>query len=163
MKIAERELYGDMAAWLRERLRGLYPNWEVTTHDTSTVKLSGFLYRIGLQGAFPGSEAFEIEVDITAVMKRGKKAELAFVECKTAPITLKDVGQILGYSRVAFPLLSVILSPTGLSESLNSLLHTYNRVDLLDYGTGRRLKVGTWDGNRKQVDPATVFPPGELG
>jgi hypothetical protein len=121
------------------------------------------LDREGLQAGFKGYEAFEIEVDITAVLKKRSKMELAFVECKRGPITLRDIGQILGYSRVAFPTLSLILSPKGLSSYVNLLLHTYNRVDLLDYAPGRRLKVGLWDLKRKQIDLSSVIPQGELG
>jgi len=163
MRIREKDLYADVALWLEGRLHRLFPKWGPRVYDTSRFKLSGFLDREGLQGLFPGSEAFEIEVDVTGILQRGAAAKLAFVECKTGPITLKDVGQILGYSRVAYPTLSVIISPAGMSTSLHLLLTTYNRVDLLDYGDGNRIKIGTWDVGRKQVDPASVIPPGELG
>ncbi len=161
--LMERDLYHDVAGWLGGRLRGLYPNWGVQVHDTSRVRLSSFLDRMGFTKAFPDSDAFEIEVDITGILQKGSKTQLAFVECKAGPITLKDIGQILGYSKVASPVLSVILSPRGMSASLHLLLNTYNRVDLLDYGDRKRLKIGTWDSSRKQVDPASVLPPGELG
>ncbi len=163
MRVKERELYPDISIWLGQRLRSLFPGWEVRVSDTSRFKLSHFLDRMGLQSAFPGSEAFEIEVDITGVMRRGKKTELAFVECKSGPIGLKEVGQILGYSRVASPALSLILSPSGMSNSLNLLLTGYNRMDLLEYGNGKRIKVGTWDPSRRQPDPLSVVPAGELG
>lgn len=162
-KMKEQHLYEDVRVWLSTRLLSLFPSSKAEVFDTSRVKLSNFLARRGLTEAFPGSEAFEIEVDITGVVRRGSKAALALVECKVPPITLKDVGQILGYSRVALPVLSLIISPAGTSGSLNMLLNGYNRVDLLEYGDGRRLKVATWDLARKQVDPSTVFPPGELG
>jgi len=163
MALKERELYSDVGHWFEMRLRSLYSNWEIQVHDTSRVKLSSFLDRLGLSKAFAGSDAFEIEVDITGILLKGSKADLAFVECKTGPITLKDLGQILGYSRVASPALSVILSPNGMSASLGLLLSTYNRVDLLEYGNRKRMKIAVWDTSRKQVDPASVLPPGELG
>jgi len=163
MRVKEQELYPGVAKWLDGRLRSLFPGWQIRVSETSRIKLASFLGRVGLQDAFPGSEAFEIEVDITGLLRRGEKAELAFVEFKTGPISLKDVGQILGYSRVASPALSVVLSPAGMSSSLHLLLAAYNRVDLLEFGGGRRIKVGTWDIARKQLDPVSVFPPGELG
>src|SRR2546428_7234126 len=163
MRIKEQSLYADVRTWLEVRLKALFPKWEVEAFDTSRFKLSGFLDRTGLSDAFPGCDAFEIEVDVTGVLRRRNRNELAFVECKSAPINLKDVGQILGYSRVASPVLAVILSPAGLSSSLNLLLSAYNRVDLLEYGVGKRLKIATWDLRRKQVDPNSVVPPGELG
>jgi len=163
MKIKEQALYGDVAVWLERRLQALFPRWSVEAFDTSRQRLSSFLERNGLLKAFVGSEAFEIEVDITGLMRRGSKTHLAFVECKIGPISLKDIGQILGYSRVASPMLSVILSPAGMSDSVNLLLTVYNRVDILEYGDGKRIKIGTWDLDRKQLDPSSVIPPGELG
>jgi len=159
----EQDLYADVSVWLKRRLESLFPRSEVRVFDTSRFKLSSFLEREGLQKAFAGSEAFEIEVDVTGVLRYRNKMEMAFVECKTGPITLKDVGQILGYSRVASPALSVILSPAGLSNSVDLLLTAYNRMDLLEYGGGRRIKIGTWDAARRQLDPASIIPPGELG
>ncbi len=162
MLTKEQDLYPDIAAWLRTRLRSLYSGWSVEVFDTSRFRLSTFLERTGV-GLFPGSEAFEIEVDITGVLRRGSAAQLAFVECKAGPISLNDVGQILGYSRVASPTLSAIISPRGISSSLDLLLSTYNRVDILEYGSGKRIKIETWDLSRKQVDPTSVLPAGELG
>ncbi|MCI0537194.1 MAG: hypothetical protein L0Z50_18405 [Verrucomicrobiales bacterium] len=160
---SERELYPDIIAWLEARLPALYPGWAIKAYDTSRVRLSGFLDRHDLSDAFPGCEGFEIEVDVTGILQRGTRVQLAFVECKSGYITLKDLGQILGYSRVALPAISVIVSPLGLSSCMNVLMHTHNRVDLLEYGGSKRIKLATWDKSRRQVDPQSVFPPGELG
>jgi len=58
---------------------------------------------------------------------------MAFVECKNEPITLAHVSQLLGYSRVALPRYSFIVAPQGASDSMRSLLLTYNRTDILEY------------------------------
>jgi|YelNatPaOPRAMG01_1025707.scaffolds.fasta_scaffold15814_3 hypothetical protein len=158
----ERDLYPVVLNWLDNRLRCLYPGWSVEVFDTSRSKLSAFLDRLGVR-SFPASDAFEIEVDLTAIVRRRDKAQLVFIECKSTPITLKDLGQILGYSRVASPVLSAIVSPEGISRSLDILLNTYNRVDILEYGPGRRIRIATWDPVRQRVDPASVFPAGGLG
>lgn len=163
MTISEESLYPEIKLWLETRLRILFPKWNVKTFDTSRFRLSAFLDRTGLSDSFPGSDGFEIYVDITGVLQRGENKQLAFVECKCTPITLKDVGQILGYSRVARPVLALITSPAGISGQLNLLLTTYNRVDLLDYAPAKRLKVATWDMARKQIQPDSVIPSGELG
>lgn len=131
--------------------------------DTSGTTLSASLYRLGLHRAFPRWESFNFNVDITGLLQRGERAELVFVECSTAPLSLKDIGPLLARSVVASPVLSAIISPGGLSTSLDLLLNTYNRVDILEYGGGRRVKIARWDPSRKQVDPASVLPPGELG
>lgn len=162
MKIESQALREDVKRWLTSRLRYLYAGWDVQVYETHRHKLSRFLEKIGLLEAFPAAEAFDIQVDVTAVLRRGNEARLAFVVCKGGPITLKDVGIMQEYSNVAMPLLSAVLSPSGMSPSLNTLLNAYNRVEVLEYGNGRRLKIGTWDVKRKQVDLPSVVPPGEL-
>ena len=163
MGIKPSDLRANVAAWLRKRLPYLYPTWDIQVCGSCGDNLSGFLKSSGLLDAFPCSEAFEMELDITGVLRRGTEAQLVFVGCKTSPITLGDVGPMQEYSSLALPVLSIILSPAGMSPCLGLLLNTYNRMDVLEYGSGKRLKIGTWDVNRNQVDPASVIPPGELG
>ncbi|MGH9425039.1 MAG: hypothetical protein ACRD2L_01855 [Terriglobia bacterium] len=163
MKIEQRHLRHDVAGWLNKRRRYLYPRWEVQVYDTSADKLSRFIEKYALINEFPCSPAFDFGLAITGVLRRGPEAQLVFVECKTSAITLKDLGPMQGYSAAALPVLSIIVSPVGMSHSLDLLLNTYNRVDLLDYGHNKRIKIATWDISRKQVDPASVLPAGELG
>lgn len=163
MTVSEQSLYPEIRLWLETRLRVLFPKWNVNAFDTSRVKLSAFLERYGYSEFFTGSDGYEIQADITGVLERGKNKRLAFVECKCTPITLRDVGQILGYSRVAQPIFALITSPSGISGQLSLLLTTYNRIDLLEYGQSRRIKIATWDAARKQIQPSSVIPPGELG
>lgn len=88
---------------------------------------------------------------------------LAFVECKVGPITLRDVGQLLGYSLIARPETSYLISPAGLSDRLRSLLVTFGRQDLLNYTRNRMLLLATWDSGRCEVDPSSVIPRGMSG
>ncbi len=85
---------------------------------------------------------------------------LAFVECKVAPITLRDVGQLLGYSLVARPLLSFLVSPSGLSDRLATLLLTFGRHDVLTYGRNRMIRLAVWDTARREIDLSTLVPRG---
>jgi hypothetical protein len=156
-------LQNDVAVWLKTRLGALFPKCNCEVRGTSKVKLSGLLYEMGLQDSFPASEALDFRVDLTGILHQNEKVALVFVNCQTGPISIKDIGPMLEYSVAARPLLAAIISPAGMSSSLHLLLSAYNRVDLLDYGDGNRIKIGTWDVGRKQVDPASVIPPGELG
>ncbi len=129
--------------------------------DTSRVSLSRFLEQKGLSELFLDYQTYEISVDITGIVQ-GKHPSLAFVECKLATLTLRDVSQLLGYSKVAKPIFSILISPTGISKALSLLLKVYRRYDVLEYAEDQRLMVGIWDAICKTVDPATLIPPGEL-
>lgn len=163
MGITASSLRKDIARWLSMRLEYMYPRHEVRVYETSREKLSGFLKRNGLLGSFSASEAFDIHVHLTGILRRGDHADLVLVGCKRGPITLGDVGPMQAYSALALPALSLLVSPAGISGQLNLLLRGYNRVDLLEYAPARRLKVATWDMARKQIQPESVFPAGELG
>lgn len=145
--------------WLREALKSRFPKSTVRVADTSRVTLGRFLEQEGMTKLFPEHQTYEINVDVTGIIQR-KKPSLVFVECKLATLKLRDVSQLLGYSKVAKPIYSLLVSPAGISEALTHLLRIHLRYDVLEYSEEKRLTLGTWDSARKTVDPATLIPPG---
>lgn len=154
-------MYPDVRVWLQGFLKPRFPKSTVVVSDTSRVSLGRFLEQQGLAELFPDYQTFEINVDITGIVQ-SKHSSLAFVECKLTTLTLRDVSQLLGYSKVAKPIFSILISPSGISKALSLLLKVYRRYDILEYAEGQRLMVGTWDTVRKTADPASLIPPGEL-
>lgn len=158
----ESEMYPLVAAWLKKAIKGIYPRATIETYDTSAVALYRFLERENLHTLFPDFKTYEIHVDITAVVlpKKGK-ALLGFVECKLDQISLRDLSQLLGYSRVALPIYSIIVAPGGVTPAVHYLLDTYGRLDVLEYAPGRRIKVATWDAVKAEVHIPSLIPPGD--
>lgn len=157
---AEIKLYPRVAEWLRRYLQDRFKKANVVAHDTHKVELSAFLRSEKLHSLVGGYDAYEIQVDVTGIVRSGDSVRFAFVECKVGPITLRDVGQLLGYSLVARPEWSLLISPSGVSDRLNELLMTYGRQDVLSYGRNRTIRVGTWNVNRREVDAASLIPRG---
>ncbi len=159
----ESDMYPAVVEWLERLLSERYPNAFVEAYDTHQVYLSRFLASRGLGTRFPDYPVYQIKVDVTGViLQKGSSGDyLAFVECKNAPISLKDVSQLLGYSRVALPIYSIIISPCGPGREVTMLLKAYRRLDVLEYARNRRLKIGTWIAERCEVDPASLLPLGE--
>jgi hypothetical protein len=88
-----------------------------------------FLERENFHTLFPDFKTYEIHVDITAVIRPKKgKAVLGFVECKRDQISLRDISQLLGHSRVALPVYSIIVTPGGVTPAVHFLLDTYSRL-----------------------------------
>src|SRR5260370_29668382 len=127
--LLESELYPHVAEWLALNLKSSHPKAKITTSDTHKTELSSFLREKNLNRRFSDSDAYEIQVDVTGIVEGRDFVKLAFVECKIGPITLRDVGQLLGYSLIARPEWSYLLSPAGLSDRLSMLLVTYGRQD----------------------------------
>lgn len=153
-------MYPEVCAWLGNLLKSRFPRSVVTVADTSRVTLGDYLERKGLSELFPDYQTYEINVDVTGVVKR-KDPCLVFVECKLTVLTLRDLSQLLGYSKVAKPIYSILISPAGMSKALSLLLKVYRRYDVLEYAENQRLKIGDWDAVRKTVDPATIIPAGD--
>jgi hypothetical protein len=156
----ESELYPRVAGWLDAHLRGKFPKATVTTHDTHSADLCAFLRRKSLQSKFRDCDAYEIQVDVTGVVEGDNFVKLAFVECKMGPVTLGDVGQLLGYSLVARPEWSYLISPAGMSGRLSPLLMTYGRQDVLSYGRNKHIRIARWNVDRNEIDLATLVPKG---
>lgn len=158
--LVERKLYPHVATWLAEHLRSKYPGAEISAHDTHSTELGAFLRRANLHSKFPDVAAFEIQVDITAIIQAKNSVRLAFVECKLGPITLMDVGQLLGYCLVARPERAFLVSPRGLSDRLTTLLVTFGRQDILKYSDSQSMRLAAWNPSRREIDVATLVPKG---
>ena len=153
-------MYPEVCVWLRDLLKSRFPKSAITVADTSRITLGNYLEREGSSELFPDYQTYEINVDVTGIVKR-KNPCLAFVECKLTVLTLRDLSQLLGYSKVAKPIYSILISPAGMSKALTLLLKVYRRYDVLEYEENTRLKIGAWDAIRKTIDPATIIPAGD--
>jgi hypothetical protein len=105
----------------------------------------------------PEWTTWDIHVDVAGFVIQNGRAELAFVECKLMSLSLMHFSQLLGYSRVAKPLFSFLVSPQGISGSMLSLLETYHRTDILEYvwlrgSVARTICIAKWDAPAKTID-----------
>lgn len=160
MYSSEREMYPEIICWLTKHLEGIYPKGEINTFDTSQINLCEFIRRKKLSKYFPEFETYVIKVDITGVIKYKEKCLLSFVECKLNSISLKDISQLIGYSKVVRPISSFILSPAGISSPVNRLINVYRRYDILTYWKEMKIRIAKWNKTTKDIDMATLLPHG---
>jgi len=161
MYSSEKEMYPDVIFWLNTYLQHKYPKATVKSYDTSRENLCEFIRRHKLSKYFSESETYVVKVDVTGVVIYKEKCFLAFVECKLDPISLKDVSQIIGYSKVVKPVLSLIVSPKGISPPVNSLINVYRRYDILIYQDDLKVRIAKWNKSTKDIDASTLLPHGE--
>ena len=158
---SEHELYPEIIKWFTKHLKGKHPKAEISAYDTSRQDLSEFLRRHKLHLFFPEFETYVIKVDIAASIKQKDKCDLAFVECKLNSINLKDISQLLGYSKVVKPKYSFVISPAGISSPVNTLIKIFKRYDVLEYAKGFKIKIAQWSKTTQEIDLSTLLPPGE--
>ena len=157
---SEKEMYPEVIGWLSNYLKRLHPGSEIKSFDTSRINLCEFLRRNKLGKYFPEFETYVIKVDITAVIRHKDKCSLAFVECKLNSISLKDISQLIGYSKVVRPVFSLILSPVGISSPVNSLMNIYKRYDILTYWKETKVRIAKWNKKTGDIDVSTLLPHG---
>ncbi|MFA5423321.1 MAG: hypothetical protein WC374_05635 [Phycisphaerae bacterium] len=158
--LSEKEMYPDVMEWLKTYLQHKYSRASISVHDTSRQDLCEFLRRENLSNHFQQSETFVIKVDITGIIILGDTYQLAFVECKIGSINLKDVSQLIGYSKVVIPIFSMIVSPAGISPPINKLVNIYRRYDILNYKDDLLVRIATWNRMSKDINSASVLPHG---
>lgn len=166
----EKQMYPDVAKWLHELLKGRYQAAKFEVRDTHAAPLNEYITRHGLQDYFDGDQwqTYDIRVDLTAFVKSKNSKGLVFVECKITSVTLLNISQLLGYSRVALPLSSYLISSKGIGGNVQSLITTYARSDILEYhwekgASPRKIVIAKWDYSSKTIDSNSVLPPGSSG
>lgn len=155
----EKDLYPDIERWLNQYLRDEYKGYDIiTTLESSSKTLDVVLEKYGVN--MPELSGLLIKVDIVGILKkRNDQIHLVFAEIKDELLTLKDLGQLWGYTKLANPVESFLISSEGLG-TLQILFDVHKRIDLLVYGENdeRQMKIAKWDMSRKIIDYATLIP-----
>ncbi len=158
MSKEEEKLYPDIDAWLKNYLQDRYKKYKVlTTYKTARQSLDVCLRSLGIN--IDEAIGLSIKIDIVGILQRGDECKLVFVEVKDNPLTLKDLGQLWGYSQLLNPVESFLISSSGLG-ALTRILNVYKREDLLKYGPkhSNLMKVCKWDTKTKSIDYSTLIP-----
>src|SRR5690606_7552752 len=142
--------------WLNVYLRDKYKGYYIeTTIESSKINLDKVLRerKINLNEAM----GLSIKVDILGILTRANTdVQLVFVEVKNKPLTLKDIGQLWGYTKLINPKESFLISSEGLG-SLSYIFNVLKREDLLVYGekNERTMQIAKWDLQTKSIDYRT--------
>ncbi|HQB22407.1 MAG TPA: hypothetical protein PLW23_08500 [Bacteroidales bacterium] len=150
----EIEMYPDIVEWLLQNLKQKFSKKanKITVLDTHGSDLSNFIMQLNYQKFFPEFSTYKIRQDITGFIEYKDKVELVFVECKNTTLSLIHLSQLIGYSCIALPIYSILLSPQGMGQTLNKLLKNYNRLDILEFRPKRMIQIIKWDKNKQDAD-----------
>lgn len=158
----EIELYDKMCAWLQVYLEDKYKrqNCKVVVVDCHSVNLDAVLEQYDIIQYYPQAVGLKIEIDVLGMVIWKDRAEIYFIEAKKTQLTLQNLGQLLIYCKLCNPEEAYLLSSAGLG-SLNKVLNVLQRTDLLDFGSGKRIKkmkVAKWDVSRNTIDNHSMIP-----
>ena len=158
----EIELYDKMCGWLQVYLEDKYKrqNCKVVVVDCHSVNLDAVLEQYDIIQYYPQVVGLKIEIDVLGMVIWKDRAEIYFIEAKKTQLTLQNLGQLLIYCKLCNPEEAYLLSSAGLG-SLNKVLNVLQRTDLLDFGSGKRIKkmkVAKWDVSRNKIDNNSMIP-----
>jgi len=156
--IKEKALYPSIKTWLENLLKSNFPKKGVYTYNTSSIYLNNFIQDKNWISLCPEYVAYQIKIDILGVLIEKDKIDFILVEVKKTKISLKDISQLIGYSKVVRPLHSFILSPLWISDPVKILFESYRRYDILNFFENRKIKVCKWDTDKKDVDFIYIYP-----
>jgi len=150
----EIEMYPDIILWLQKQLKGKYGKKakKITVLDTHDSDLLNFIIKLKYQRFFPEFTTYKIRQDITGFIEYEDKVDLVFVECKNGKLSLINLSQLIGYSCIALPVISILIAPQGMGTTLSKLLTSFNRTDILEFRPNRKIQVLKWDYNKKDID-----------
>lgn len=158
----EIDLYPSMCQWLETYLTDKFKNkkCKIIVEDSHAVSLDSVLDKYDVIKYYPQAVGLNIEIDVLGIVIWEDKAELYFIEAKYPALTLLNLGQLLIYCKLCNPEEAYLLSAGGLG-SLKKVLNNLKREDLLDYGSGRRIKkikVARWDVTKGGIDNHSIIP-----
>ncbi|MFR3492907.1 MAG: hypothetical protein ACLTTJ_03190 [Blautia sp.] len=154
----ENELYEPMRGWLEQYLNDKYKGYDIIAVDTSQERLDRALSRYGI--VYEAANGVDIQIDVLGIARKNADIKLFFIEAKKTRLTLRDLGQLWAYCKLIDPEEAFLLSSAGLG-SLSKLIISFAREDLLDYGSGKKIKkmrVGKWNVSKNTIDFGTLIP-----
>lgn len=159
---SEFDLYPAMCKWLRVHLKDKYKNKksEVVVVDCHSVYLDSILEKYNVIKYYPQVVGLKIQIDVLGIAILEDKADIYLIEAKKTALNLQNLGQLLIYCKLCNPEEAYLLSSGGLG-SLKKILNNLNREDLLDYGSGKRIKkikVAKWDIAKEAIDNHSIVP-----
>jgi uncharacterized membrane protein (UPF0136 family) len=160
--ISEDELYEPVKNWLHKYLIENTKSKFVKTFNGANETMAKLLIREGLTDGIENALFFDIKIDIFAVIEIKKKRRLVIVECKKDTMGLVHLGQLIGYSQIINPWLSILLSPTGITSGLNNFIVNHKMDRLMRYGEDGKIIICTWEIAKNAPDVFKTIPKGGL-
>lgn len=154
----ENELYEPMRCWLEQYLKDYYKGYDIITVDTSQERLDRALKRYDIVNEM--ATGVDIQIDVLGIARKKNIVKLFFIEAKKTKLTLRDLGQLWAYCKLVDSEEAFLFSSAGLG-SLNKLINSFRREDLLDFGNGKKIKkmkIALWDVTKNTVDLSSMVP-----
>lgn len=158
---SEFELYEPMRLWLENYLKDKYKGFKgfkILAVDSHNERLDRVLKKYDI--TYDVAVGIGIQIDILGIVIKNGHIKLFFIEAKKTSLTLRDLGQLWAYCKLIDPEEAFLMSSESLG-SLDKILNTFKRYDLLDFGNGKkikRMKLAIWNLTTSSPEVLTMIP-----
>lgn len=135
-RFLEKQTYPILQEWLKTYIKNTL-NEEAFVLDSSRVNVRNII-TVESEEVLEAIEDFSIKPDLIAFTLTELK--IFIVESKITKITLDDIAQTIGYSKVIQPYGAYLVSTEEIAEKTLYLLDAY--PEILNYGTDLKIKIG---------------------
>lgn len=145
-----------LVIFLERKFGDDYEIVDVIIPDTFLSKLNNELIK-----SLTNYSSWDFKPDILGILKNKKTNEvnLVIVNRSVSALSLKEIGEIQCYARLAKTKLALLVSLSGISNEVNILLLENDiRKRLLSYGDCKDIIVFSWDMQTDDVDLNSVMP-----
>jgi len=151
-----------MKVWLENHLHDDYSN----EYNIQVIIPDSNLSKIAIKSikSIDGYNSFDFKPDVLGILsdKHTGKTELVFLNRSVSAISLKEIGELFFYSKLAQPIQSFIVSSKGLPNEVNLLLLNEDiEKRLLQYSNNGTIIIFRWDVESDSIDPKSIFPLNE--
>ena len=157
MSVSKQEFENISKKWLERFLTKNYAREyqiQVLIPESNISKLA-----VSAVKKIDGYSFFEFRPDILGILENGDRTELVFMNRSISTLSLKEIGELQCYSRLAKPKLSFLTSPKGLaSEVALLLLNKERQKSLLQYGDNEFITTFKLDPALKVVEKTSIYP-----
>lgn len=148
MASAKEILSQQLNIWLENYLKQKYTNYNVEVFIPQN-----YISKIPNDNIkkIPNYSSFDFKPDVIGILSSKSDSndiKLVFVNRSTSALSLKEIGEILCYSRIAQPVESFLISPKALANEVNLiLLDKSKQNNILSYND-KFVKIGKFDGEK---------------
>lgn len=102
---------------------------------------------------------FTFKPDLIGILKhkKDKRIELVIVNRELKSISLRELGELQCYCRLAKPLLAFWVSLQGLAGPIDRLINHNKKHGILEYD-GSKIIILRWDTFKKGIDKFSISP-----
>lgn len=159
MKISKVQLTNILTEWLHEYLEKKYSK----SHSIEVFQPKSNISKIANSKIkkLDGYSSFEFKPDILGLLEdiETKEISLILLNRSISSISLREIGEMYCYCKLANPEFAFIVSLKGVAEEIQLLLLNKNmEKSILNYTNDNSIILARWNTNNDNLDQDSIFP-----